>query len=205
MENKPVIITIERQFGSGGREIGEKLAHKLNIGYYDKALIEEAAKAHGLNQTVVETYDEKPAGRFAFTMDVLGLGHAPKTPPDMPIGMQVAFAQFAAIREVAGRGDCVIIGRCADFVLADHPHVLHVFVHASDEKRLERVTQRYNLSPDEAKRALRTVDKRRASYYNYYTDQSWGDMRNYHLTLDSGDLGIQGCVEMIARYLELRP
>ena len=204
MENRPLIVTIGRQFGSGGREIGEKLAHKLNIGYYDKALIEEAAKAQGLSQTVVETYDEKPAGRFAFAMDVLGMGHAPKTPPDMPIGMQVAFAQFAAIRQVAARGDCVIIGRCADFVLADQPHVLHVFVHASDEKRIERVTQRYTLTPDEARRALRTIDKRRASYYNYYTDQSWGDMRNCHLTLDSGDLGIEGCVEMIERYIQLR-
>lgn len=201
---RPRIITIGRQFGSGGREIGGKLAQMLGIGYYDKALIEEAAKTHGLNQTVVETYDEKPAGRFAFAMDVLGMGYAAKTPSDMPIGMQVAFAQFTAIREVAARGDCVIIGRCADFVLSEDEHVLHVFVHASDETRIARVMQRYNLSEDEARRALRSVDKRRASYYNYYTDQAWGDMRNYHLTIDSGDLGIDGSVELIARYVELR-
>lgn len=202
MKNQTV-VTIGRQFGSGGREIGKKLAEKLGIAYYDKELIDETAKKEGLSKTLVETYDEKPTGRFTFAMDSFGFNYM-KTGMEVPIGVQVASVQFNVIKELAQRGPCVIIGRCADYVLGKEENALHVFVHAPLEVRIERICKRYNLAGDNAKKAILSIDKSRAAYYNYYTDQKWGDMRNYHLTVDSGDVGIAGAVEVIAKYLELR-
>jgi cytidylate kinase len=204
MGNK--IYTIGREYGSGGREVGEKLAERLGIKCYDKELLQRAAKESGFCEEIFENHDEKPTNSFLYSlvMDTYSVSGYTSTPfLDMPLNHKVFLAQFDAIKKLAEAESCVIVGRCADYALADNPDCLNVFIHAPIENRIRTVSKRNNLTENKAKDTIQKQDKQRASYYNYYTSKKWGDSSSYNLSLDSSKLGIDGCVEMILKYREL--
>ena len=201
-----LVITIGRQFGSGGRKVGRLLAEKLDIPYYDKELLAEAAKDSGICQEIFENHDEKPTRSLLFSL-VTGVqmhGDPGSMYMDMPLNHRIFLAQFDAIRRIASEGPCVIVGRCADYVLRDKPNAVSVFVKADIRQRVERAVSLYGVDPARAEETVRKADKQRASYYNYYATATWGDVNNYDLCVDTGKLGIEGTVELIEQYLRLR-
>ncbi len=200
------IITVGRQYGSGGRYVAKLLAERLEIPYYDKELLAEVAKDSGIGKDLLEEHDEKNTRNFLFSMMSGSQPFADSGAMymDMPLNHRIFLAQFDTIRRIAGEGPCVIVGRCADYVLRDEPHVLNVFIKASQEERIRRVVKYYGVDPLKAEEKLRKADKQRASYYNYYATNTWGDVNNYDLCVDTGTLGIEGSVEPIAKCVELR-
>ena len=198
------IITIGRQYGSAGREIGYKIADDLGIKLYDKEMLARAAKESGICEEIFENHDEKPTNSFLYSlvMDTYSMGYTGNTYTDMPINHKVFLAQFDTIKKIAEQGPCVIVGRCADYALADNPDCMHIFIHADLDHRIERISEKMNLPANKARDTILKTDKQRASYYNYYTSKKWGDSRSYHLTLDSGHIGIDGCVDLILAYRE---
>ena len=204
MGNK--IYTIGREFGSGGREVGEKLAERLGVKLYDKELLQQAAKESGFCQEIFENHDERPTSSFLYSlvMDTYSMNGYSSTPfLDMPLNHKIFLAQFDAIKRIAEREACVIVGRCSDYALADNPDCINVFIHADIDFRVKRVSKDGNTTENKARDHILKQDKQRASYYNYYTSKKWGDANSYHLTLDSGKLGIDGCVDMILKFREL--
>jgi len=201
-----LVITIGRQFGSGGRQVGKLLAEKLGIPYYDKELLAVAAKDSGICQEMFEHHDEKPTRSLLFSL-VTGMQmhtDASAMYMDMPLNHKIFLAQFDAIRTVAAKGPCVIVGRCADYVLRDKPNAVSFFIKAGMEQRMNRAVDLYNVDPQKAEETVRKADKQRASYYNYYATANWGDVNNYDLCVDTGELGIEGTVELLCTYLALR-
>lgn len=200
------IITIGRQYGSAGREIGLRLARDYGIKCYDKELLDRAAKDSGMCKELFENHDEKPTNSFLYSlvMDTYSFGYASNSFSDMPINQKVFLAQFESIKNIANEGPCILVGRCADYALADYPNVLSVFIHASMENRIRRIATLYDLTDAKAKDRIVKSDKKRASYYNYYTSKRWGDIDSYNLCVDSGLFGVDGAVEIIKRAVEER-
>ena len=196
------IITIGREFGSGGHLVGKRLAEKLNIPFYDKELLDHAAKNSGLCKEIFENQDERPTNSFLYSlvMDT----YSANVMNDMPLNQKVFLAQFETIKKLAEEGPCVIIGRCADYALEDDPRLLSVFVHADTDARVKRISQLYGLTPNKAKDRIRKNDKSRSSYYNYYTSKEWGAVDSYDLAVDSSLFGIDGCVDLILRAVETK-
>jgi len=202
-----LIITIGRELGSEGQFVGAELAKRLGISFYDKELLQQAAKESGFCEEIFENHDEKPTNSFLYSlvMDTYSAnGYSTASFLDMPLNHKVFLAQFETIKKIAERESCVIVGRCADYALADHPNCINVFIKADLEFRTKMVAKRLNLTENKAKDMISKQDKQRASYYNYYTSKKWGDAKSYDLCLDSGKLGIDGCVEMILKFKELR-
>lgn len=204
MANK--IYTIGREFGSGGREVGEKLAAKLGIKLYDKELLQQAAKDSGFCEEIFEKHDEKPTNSFLYslvmdTYSVSGYSAAPFL--DMPLNHKVFLAQFETIKKIAEKESCVIVGRCADYALSDNPDCINIFIHADLDVRIKNVSRNLNITENKARDIINKTDKQRASYYNYYTSKKWGDSKSYNLSLDAGKLGTDNCVEMILKFREL--
>lgn len=204
MANK--IYTIGREFGSGGREVGEKLAAKLGIKLYDKELLQQAAKDSGFCEEIFENHDGKPTNSFLYslvmdTYSVSGYSAAPFL--DMPLNHKVFLAQFETIKKIAEKESCVIVGRCADYALSDNPNCINVFIHADLDVRIKNVSRNLNITENKARDIINKTDKQRASYYNYYTSKKWGDSKSYNLSLDAGKLGTDNCVEMILKFREL--
>ena len=200
------VITIGREFGSGGHEIGQKLAERLGIKCYDKELLELAAKESGLCQELFASQDEKPTNSFLYslvmdTYSVSGYSAAPFL--DMPLNHKVFLAQFETIKKIAEKESCVIVGRCADYALSDNPDCINVFIHADMDIRIKNVSKNLNITENKARDIINKTDKQRASYYNYYTSKKWGDSKSYNLSLDAGKLGTDNCVEMILKFREL--
>ena len=202
------VITIGRQFGSDGRAIGEKLSEFYNIPFYDKDILARASKESGICEDLFKDNDEKKTSSFLFSLAMdstfLGYGVGFGTGDvDMPLSQKIFLAQFDTIKNIAKEGPCVIVGRCADYVLEDEPNVVRIFVHAEFEKRCRRVMERDDLPEKQALDAVMKNDKQRMSYYNYYTNNKWGDSNNYNLTLDSGLTGVEGAVEVIKAFIEI--
>lgn len=198
------IITIGREFGSGGREIGEKLAEKYQIKCYDKELLKRAAKESGLCHEIFENHDERPTSSFLYNlvMDTYSFGYNSSAFVDMPISHKVFLAQFDAIKKIAEEGACVIVGRCADYALNDLENCIHLFIHSDLENRIKRISEKYDLTPQKAKEMIIKKDKQRANYYNYYSSKQWGQVDSYHLSVDSGLLGIDGTVNLIMQFVD---
>ena len=198
------LITIGREFGSAGHEIGAMLAERLNIPCYDKELLKRAAKESGMCTELFENHDERPTSSFLYNlvMDTYSFGYTTSTYVDMPISHKVFLAQFDAIKKVASEGPCVIIGRCADYALSEFPNCIHLFIHAELEERIKRVQKKYDLSYDKAKEMIQKKDKQRANYYNYFSSKKWGMAESYHLTVDSSVLGEEGSVELIMQFIQ---
>lgn len=199
------IITIGRQYGSGGREIGEKLAEKLEIPFYDKELLERAANDSGICKELFENHDEKPTSSFLYSlvMDTYSFGYSSAAFTDMPINHKVFLAQFEAVKKLALEGPCVMVGRCADYALSEFHNCFSVFIHSDMESRIRRIAQKYGMKDNKARDAIQKTDKSRSSYYNYYTNKRWGDASSYHLSVDSGKLGIDKTVECIIQTLKV--
>ena len=196
------IITIGRQFGSGGKEVGIRVAKELGIPFYDKELLQEAAKKSGLCEKIFENFDERPKSllysiamdSYMFSLPGAGAGDS--------LEQQVYLATFDTIRHIAEQGPCVIIGRCADYALAENPNHLRLFIHAPMEARIQRVARRQKLTPEEARKTIIKTDKRRASYYEYYSSKKGGAVDSYDFCLDSSYLGLSGTVELIRAMVE---
>ena len=195
-----MIITVGRQYGSGGRYVARLLAEKMDIPYYDKELLTEVSKDSGICKELLEQNDEKNARSFLFSMmsGTAQLGDSGSMYMDMPMNHRIFLAQFDTIRRIASEGPCVIVGRCADYVLRDQENVLNVFIKADKEERIRRIVEYYGVDPLKAEERLKKADKQRASYYNYYATGVWGDVDNYDLCVDTGALGITGAVDLIA-------
>ncbi len=199
------IYTIGREFGSGGKDVGVALARRLGVKCYDKELLAEAAKQSGFCAEIFENHDEKPTSSFLYSlvMDTYSFGGYSSAPfLDMPLNHKVFLAQFDAIKKIAQKESCVMVGRCADYALADNPECLNVFIHADLDYRIQRISRKLNLPSNKAKDQIQKTDKQRASYYNYYTSKKWGNAKSYHLTINSGQIGIEGCVDLILAYRE---
>ena len=198
------VITIGRQFGSGGKEIGIRVAKELGIPFYDTELLREAAKKSGLCEKIVENFDERPKSLlYSIAMDSYMFA-LPGGGGGDSLEQQVYLATFNTIRHIAEQGPCVMIGRCADYALAENPNHLSLFIHAPMAVRVERVAKRQNITPEKAKALIVKTDKRRASYYEYYSSQKWGAVESYDFCLDSSYLGLSGTVELIRAIVEHR-
>ncbi len=197
-----LIITIGRECGSGGRHIGKKLAEELGIKCYDKELIDVAVKNSGLCKEIFETHDEKPTSSFLYSlvMDTYSLGYASSAYMDMPLNHKVFLAQFDTIKEIASQESCVFIGRCADYALAEFPNVVTVFITADEDVKIKTLMERHNMGDQQAKSFMMKTDKKRASYYNYYSSKRWGDSKSYDLCINSSKVGIDGAIEIIKTF-----
>jgi cytidylate kinase len=202
MDNK-IILTIGRQFASGGREIGKKLAKALNIAYYDKELMTLAAKESGLCEDCFEKADERASSglSYAFSMGYSYMGLF--TPyADVLSNDRLFLYQSEAIRKLVEESSCVIVGRCADYILRDNPNCLSLFIHNTKENRIQRIIETQNLTVEQAKDLMTKTDKSRASYYNYYTNKEWGVASSYNISIDVSVLGIDESVEFIKNFVE---
>ena len=191
------VVTIGRQFGAGGLEIGRRLAEALGVPFYDRELLARAAEASGLAEGLFEHHDEKPADAPFFAS-----WGSPYPSAGPSIGQQVCLAQFQAIRDIATKGACAIVGRAADFVLDGRPHLVRVFLHADPAIRAARVAAREGVSEAEARKLVRTADRRRAAFYDYFTDRTWGDVRTYDLCLDAGRVTPEQAVAVIRAFAD---
>lgn len=199
---KRIIVTIGRQFGSGGHEIGKMLAERLKIPFYDKELLALASEKSGLSHELFQNNDERPINSLLYALSVnpYAMGHVPGA-EQMPIPQKLFLAQFDTIKSLAAQGGCVFVGRCADYVLRDDPDCVNIFIHAPLEDRIQRIKQRQELSSEEARNLLLKTDKKRAAYYNSYADRKWGATENYHLSFDSSRLLPEQAVGLILSYL----
>lgn len=197
------IITISRQCGSGGHTIGQLVAEKLGIPLYDKKILEEVAKRSGLAEDVIETEGEYSTSSLLFGI-AMGIynGWDATQRENMPLREQINAYQTEFIREVAEKGACVIVGRCADYVLRERTDCINVYIYGKEDDRVKRVIEEHRVSDFEAEMHVKKRDKKRAAHYKYITDQEWGDMKNYNLCLDSSKLGIEKCVELILNCVE---
>ena len=194
------IITISRQYGSGGREIGQKLADKLKIPFYDNALIEKAAQECGLIPAFFED-TERHAGNSLLYALYRGAQADRFGTSVLSMEDNIYLAQSNVIRKVANDGPCVIIGRCSDYVLSDMLNLVKIFVHADMDFRKERAVRIDGVDPAKAESVILTKDKRRQNYYNFHADRKWGIAKNYHLCIDSGYCGIDCAVDVIYNYI----
>ena len=192
------IITISREFGSGGRTIGKQVAEQMGYQFYDKELIEKIAQEAGLSREFVEKSGEYSPGKNMFSYAFVGRGI---------IGVSVEDylwrKQREIILELAEEGNCVIVGRCADYILRNRTDSLHVFIHADLEKRIERVVKLYGETDQNPQKRLADKDKTRRLNYKYYTDRMWGMSQNYDITLNSGKIGLERCEEMIVNLAKM--
>lgn len=202
--NKKYVINIGRQLGSGGRKIGEKLSHELGISFYDKELINLASKESGLCREFFEKADEKTSqsiigGLFGMRFPFIGDGSIPYG--NFLSNDALFKIQSDVIRELAKKESCIFVGRCADYILREHPRCINVFISAKLEDRIERICKQYDLSEEKAEELIEKTDKRRASYYNYYSFKTWGMASTYHLCIDSSVLGINDTAEFIKSFV----
>lgn len=202
MTNK-ILITIARQYGSGGREIGERVAEKLGIPIYDGMLITEAATKSNFNEDVLKSVDESSANSLLYTLAMGSntLGAAMHFGYKMPLNDKLFLLQSQVIRDYAAAGSGVFIGRCADYVLRGETNVIRLFIYGDLEHRKERVASRHpELNPSQIIDAINKTDKRRSTYYNFYTGNKWGKYDNYDMAINSSTLGVEGTAELICQF-----
>ena len=202
---KKKIVTISRQYGSGGRYIGENLAKAMGVPCYDEKLIDMVAKESGFAQSFVAEKGERMTGSLLFNIasSLSFANNVFSTNNGVTLQDEIYFTQNRIIKELADKGPCVIVGRCADYILREREDCLNVFIFADNESKIERAEKYFNITREEAPAVLKRKDKARANHYKYYTDQEWGMASNYDLCLNSGLIGIEGCVKAIQQVLEL--
>ncbi len=200
---KKQIVTISRQYGSGGRYIGKKLADKLGVPCYDEELIDMVAKESGFAEEFIAEKGERMTGSLLFNI-ASNLSYANHVFSGNGASLQdeIYFTQSRIIKDLAEKGPCVIVGRCADYVLREREDCLNIFIHADEKSKIARAVTYFGITEADAPSAIKKKDKARYNHYKFYTDQEWGLAANYDLSLNSGELGIDGCVEIIAHALE---
>lgn len=193
------VITISRQFGSGGHEVGEKLARQLDVPFYDKALIAMAAKQSGLSEEVFASADEKATSSLLYSMVMGSYSFGARVPGvnEMPINDKLFIIQSDIIKKAAAEGPCVIIGRCADYILREHENCLNIFIHASKEDRVRRAVAKKDCEERKASDFVTKKDKQRANYYNFYSNKRWDDLQNYDITIDTSRFTVDEAVELL--------
>ena len=198
------VVTIARQYGSGGREVGQKLAEISGYKFYDKDLITMAAQKSGLSTEALNSADEKAANSLLYTLALgssmyhHGIDHV-----NMPINDRLFVLQSDIIKDIASKDEgAIIVGRCADYVLAENPRVIKIFLYSEFDARVQSIMNKHELSQSAAKDLIIKTDKRRANYYSYYTGEKWGKIDRYDLAVSTAKLGIDGTAELIADYLK---
>ena len=196
------LITIGRQFGSGGAEIGNILGEKLGIKCYDKEILLEAAKKSGIFEGVAEQYDEDGQQSFFYSLVARGqIGNI----INQPINAKLHNEQFQLIRNIADTdGEGIFIGRCADYVLEGREGLTDVYISADLDYRVARIAKKYEMSETQAYKLIQRRDSQRSAYYNYYTNKKWSDISSYDLSINVAQLGIQGSVDLILNYLDIK-
>lgn len=194
---KKRIITISREFGSGGRSIGRMVAEKLGYQFYDQELILDVAKESGLAKEVVAAYEEYATHKSSF-LYAIAMSNGGSFYGGMSFANQIQIAQAKVINNLAEKGNCVIVGRGADYILSDREDCLNVFIHASMKFRAERIVRLYGETDKKPEERLHDKDAKRKVYYKSFTMREWGDYHNYHISLDSGAIGIKACADIIA-------
>ncbi len=200
------IIAIGRQFGSGGRAIGEKLAKKLDIKFYDKELISLAAKESGISPEVFENVDEKAANSllYSLSMGLYSFGSGFSAMGDLPVNDKLYILQHKIIKEIAEKESCVIVGRCADYVLRENPNCVKIFIYANMDYRKQEAIKKHGIDEARAEHIINKTDKSRANYYSFYSGQKWGMAENYDLCIDSSKLSEDKIVDLIIDYIKIR-
>ncbi len=199
------IITISRQYGSGGREIGEKLANRLGIPFYDNELITRAAKESGYAEAAFQNAETKATNSllYSIAMGMSAYGNQEGGFSHLSLDDRIYLAQSDVIRKVAEEGPCVIVGRCANYILRENPNVIHFFVYADMEFRKERAVRIDAVDPAKAEDIILKKDKRRSNYFNYHSGEKWGKAQNYHMSLNSGFVGIDNTVDLMYDFVNL--
>ena len=197
------IITISRAFGSGGRTIGKEVAKRLGIPYYDKELVDKVAEESGFHADFIEEAGEYAPVTNSFLFNIAVSPNPMAMMGTMSMADQLFVCQTNVIRRLADEGPCVIIGRCADYILREREDCLHVFIHADMEHRSERIVRLYGETKQTPQKRLTDKDNKRRVYYRHYTNRNWGEAQNYHLSLNSGLIGVDKCVDIIVDVAKL--
>ena len=198
------IITISREFGSGGRLVGRQLAEKLGYKYYDKNLLDEISVENGFSRELMEEDEKRAKNSFLYSLKN-AFGAAGYGPDTLSINERFFIAQFEYITRLAESGEkCVIVGRCADYVLREFKNNTDIFIYAPYEDRIKRAVDDYGVDPKDAENMLEEVDKARENYYKYHTGRKWGTHTNYHMSINSGYMQIDDIVDMIIEFLDKR-
>ena len=199
------IITVARQFGSGGREIAKALADELGIDFYDKELISMAAKESGMSPEVFEKIDEQATNSllYSLSMGLYNFGNGFSAMGDLPVNDKLYIIQHKMIKKLADKGPCVILGRCGDYVLKDYDNVVSIFINADMEYRKEHAIKYHNVDKRRAEQVVNKADKNRANYYSFYSGQKWGQAQNYDLCINSGRMTRDDAVSVIKTYVSL--
>ena len=197
------VITISRAFGSGGRTIGKEVAKRLNIPYYDKELVDKVAEESGFHADFIEEAGEYAPVTNSFLFNIAVSSNPMAMMHSMSMADQLFVCQTNVIRKLADEGPCVIIGRCADYILKDREDCLHVFIHADMQHRAERIVEKYGQTKQSPQKRLTDKDNKRRVYYRHYTNRNWGEAQNYHLSLNSGLIGVDKCADIIVDVAKL--
>ena len=203
--NNKYTVTISRQFGSGGREIGEALAKALGVKFYDKELISIAAKESGISPEVFEAVDEQATNSllYSLSLGMYSFGNNFNATGGLPINDKLYLLQHKIIKQVANEAPCVIVGRCADYVLKDRADVVNIYIYADMEHRVKRVKEVKGVEDAKVEQAIKRTDKSRSNYYNFYSGQKWGLAENYDLCINSTNRTTKQVVQLITSYLEI--
>lgn len=193
------VIVISREYASGGSEIGRRLAARLGVPFYDRKYVDAAVKDSGLPREFVQQEERKFISSLLFNLSTGGYRYA----NDRSMSDQLHIAECNALKNVAAQGDCVIVGRCADYVLRDDAEIFSVFIHADMAVRVKRCVEEYGMQDRRIEQIIREKDRARARHYEYYTDRVWGSSKNYHLSINAGRLGLDQSVELICQALDL--
>ncbi len=202
-----VIVALGRQYGSGGRDIGERLAKLMNVPFYDRELIALAAQKSGISPETYASIDETATNSLLYALSTgafMFSSHFTSV-ADLPMNDKLFILQNKIINEIAeNEGSCVIVGRCADYILRKNPNCMSVFVHAPFEKRVERISERKGISAQAAETLITKTDKKRSNYYNFYTNREWGSISNYEVSISSYPLGNEKTAETLLEYVRRR-
>lgn len=202
-----IVITIGREFGSGGKYIGEELAKRLNIKFYDKELLKVVAEKENIDIKLLEKTDETKKGSFWYAMSMASLSSSDSVNSlsNLPINEQIFLKETKIIQEIAKKESCVIIGRCSNIILKDNPNVKNIFVYASDmDFKIKRKVEFANMNQKEASKAILKKDKERAAYYNYFTNEKWGAKEGYDLLIDTSKIGVENAINLIEEYVKMK-
>lgn len=191
------IVTMEREYASGGNEIGRKLAKELGFQFYDHSILVEAAKRLEIPPIYIEDLEETVTGSLIFNLSQTALGGTLKNTNDIPLTKRLFLEEKKIIEEIVDNGNCVIVGRCASSILKDRKDCLNVFIHACKEYRIQRAIEHEHINPKEADEILKKIDKRRSNFYHAHSNWIWGDKNYSHIILDSGVLGIDTCIQLL--------
>jgi cytidylate kinase len=198
------IITISRQLGSEGSRIGKELSLDFGIPYYDKSLIKKTAKENGYYQDLPPDYDEKPANSLLYSLVMDPRAFIRNfCLSEIPVNQRVFMATIKAIKDLAAEGSCIFVGRCADYALSGIENCCSIFIYAPMKSRIKTICKRWNISPNHAEDIIQKSDQQRASYYSYYTNKKWDDIKNYSLSIDSSLLGIDKTATLIRKFISV--